>query len=230
MKIVRLIVRLALLAILALIALFAWEHREALVDRLSIPLAAPFDSRAAFDRWLGEEPARAERFASFRDFLAEEGVAEVVEPWQLMRVDAYIARRCEAEPFAIPPEEVWPNVLPALRLVRNEVIPAVGPVQVLSSYRTPELNICAGGAGRSNHLQFSALDMATAPRRGGETLYRELCAMHEAAGSSSRMGLGAYYDLTGGDYSGGRFHVDGEGYRSWGRSYSSGSSPCGRFD
>lgn len=54
--------------------------------------------------------------------------------------------------------------------------------------------------------------------------------MHDAAGPGSRMGLGAYYDSVEGEYSGGRFHIDGEGYRDWGRSYTSDSSPCGKLD
>ena len=230
MRIVRILFNLALLAALALGALYAWEHREALVGELSIPLARPIESRAAFDDWLAQEPARTREFAQFEAFLQEEGVAGIVESWQLWRIDGYVARRCEVEAFAIPPEELWANVVPALRLVRDEVIPVVGAVQVLSSYRTPDINQCSGGAARSNHLEFSALDLATEPRRRGEALYRELCAMHNAAGPGSRMGLGAYFDTDEGEYSGGRFHIDAEGYRDWGRSYSSASSPCGSFD
>ena len=230
MRITSLLVRLAFAAIMVLLALFAWENRDALVQRIAVPVTAPSGSKPAFDAWLQDDPDRAQAFMRFEDFLEGAGVGSVVEPWQLMRIDAFFARKCDAQPFAIPPKELWPNIVPALRLVRDEVIPAFGPVQVLSSYRTPELNVCAGGAGRSNHLEFSALDLATDPYRGGEELYRELCAMHADAGRASRMGLGAYYDLAEGDYSGGRFHIDAQGYRSWGRSYTSASSPCGRFD
>src|SRR5437868_6128207 len=34
----------------------------------------------------------------------------------------------------------------ALRYVRDFVIPAVGPVEPVSVYRKPELNVCSGGA------------------------------------------------------------------------------------
>ncbi len=215
--------------LLGVAAVLAREHRDTLLREIVAPLPGAADSRLAFEGWLEEDPARGEEFARFTAFLAEEGVADVVEPWQLMRIDSYYARECEVEPFTIPPEELWPNVLPALRLVRDEVVPTVGPVSVLSSYRTPELNACARGASRSNHLEFSALDLATEPRRRGEDLYRELCAMHDAAGPESRMGLGAYYDPADEGFAGGRFHVDGEGYRSWGRSYTSATSPCRVF-
>ena len=221
--------RAALWTALAVLALQAWEHRDTWMGEIVAPLPGMADSEMAFESWLEERPERGEQYARFTAFLAEEGLAEVVEPWQLMRIDSYYAAQCETEPFTIPPEELWPNVLPALRLVRDEVVPVVGPVQVLSSYRTPELNACARGASRSNHLAFSALDLATTPRRRGEELYRELCAMHEEAGPASRMGLGAYYDSSDEGFAGGRFHVDGEGYRSWGRGYTSASSPCRAF-
>lgn len=233
MRIMKVIWRLAFWIALAIIAMLAWNNRDALVRDLAVPLGEVVpgmaNSRPAFEAWLEEDPERSAQFARFRGYLVEQGLADVVEPWQLMRIDTFYASRCETDPFLIPPENLWPNVLPALRLVRDEVKPAVGPVEVLSSYRTPELNVCAGGASRSNHLDFSAVDLATNPRRRGQPLYRELCAMHEAAGPASRMGLGAYYDPGEEGFGGGRFHIDGEGYRSWGRGYSSASSPCRGF-
>ncbi|MEW4447478.1 D-Ala-D-Ala carboxypeptidase family metallohydrolase [Qipengyuania sp. JC766] len=208
-----------------------------LVDRGLLPVAmripvsavAP-DSEAAFERWLAKEPERAPQFRKLQGFLQAQGVGQIVPAWQLTRVDAYYAAECGIEPFALPPEDLWPNVVPALRLVRDEVIPAVGPVEVRSSYRTPELNVRAGGAGGSRHLDFAAVDLGTQDRQRGEALYRTLCAMHESAGAGSRMGLGAYYDPDEPGYAGGRFHVDASGYRSWGRGYTRASSPCRSFD
>tara|TARA_R100001129_G_scaffold39536_3_gene26610 strand:- start:1121 stop:1834 length:714 start_codon:yes stop_codon:yes gene_type:complete len=229
MRITGIIGRLLLIGALAICAGLVWVNRDALFHEVSITLP-PSNSRAAFDRWLDEGPDRAERYARFSAFLSQEGVADVIEPWQLSQLDAYVAERCETDVFAIPPEDLWPNIVPALRLVRDEVIPAVGPVTVLSSWRNPQTNACAGGAPRSNHLEFAALDLATQPRRVDVSLYRDLCAMHDAAGRASRMGLGAYYDPVEGEYSGGRFHIDARGYRDWGRRYTSASSPCGAFD
>lgn len=183
-------------------------------------------SRSAFNGWLTADPERGARFTEFEAFLAEEGVAGVVPAWQLTRIDAHYAQRCNLPVFRIPPRELWSNAVPALQLVRDTVEPRIGPVQVLSSWRTPELNVCARGASGSNHLDFSALDLATEDRRRGAEFYDELCAMQDAAGPSSRMGLGAYFDPNEPDNAGGRFHIDAGGYRSWGRSYSSASSPC----
>ncbi|ABC63873.1 D-Ala-D-Ala carboxypeptidase family metallohydrolase [Erythrobacter litoralis] len=196
-------------------------------DLLRIPgtMLSP-TSRTAFDSWLNEDPARAEGHAALLEYLTAQGVSDVVPVWQLTRIDGHYARRCDLPVFRIPPRELWPNIVPALRLVRDEVKPRVGEVEVLSSYRTPDLNTCARGASRSNHLDFSALDLRTVDGKSGPDFYQRLCAMQDAAGPGSRMGLGAYYDASRPNYAGGRFHIDAEGFRSWGRSYTAASSPC----
>lgn len=187
-------------------------------------------SQAAFERWLEQDPAREEEYEAFEEYLGARGVDEVVPAWQLARVDREYAEKCNLDVWRLPPRELWPNVVPALRLVRDHVIPAVGAVGVQSSYRTPELNECARGAPRSKHTTFEALDLwLETPRRDLGSLYRDLCAMQERAGRDSRMGLGAYYDPADPDYNPeGRFHIDAGGYRSWGRSYTRATSLCPR--
>ena len=212
---------LLLLGGIALVLVSRWQD----IVRWPVGLVAP-TSQAAFESWRTEDESRSLGYASFVAFLDERGVSSVVPPWQLLRIDAHYAARCDLPVFRLPPEELWPNIVPALRLVRDEVTPRIGAVEVLSSYRTPELNLCARGASRSNHLEFSALDLVTVERQGGAEFYQRLCAMQEAAGPRTRMGLGAYYDASQPGYAGGRFHIDADGFRSWGRSYTSASSPC----
>ncbi len=53
----------------------------------------------------------------------------------------------------------WPNIVQTLRYIRDYVIPAVGPVEPVSVYRNPALNVCAGGAPESAHKHYSAVDM-----------------------------------------------------------------------
>lgn len=189
-------------------------------------------SEAAFEVWVEQDAERRVAFQQLQGFLREQGVEDVVSAWQLARIDRFYAQRCDLPLWRLPPPELWSNIVPALRLVRDHVEPAVGEVVVHSSFRTPELNACAGGASRSRHLDFEAVDLRLAQPRADLTgLYRDLCAMHEAAGAQSRMGLGAYFDFTDDGFNrGGRFHIDAAGYRSWGRSYTSATSPCGRFD
>ncbi len=224
--------RIARLAFWTLIfggVLFVVWQRDLL--RAPIAILDP-SSQAAFEQWLAEDTQRRVTYQQFEAFLQERGVADIVPPWQLARIDRFYAERCDLPIWRLPPRELWPNVVPALELVREYVEPTVGEVAVQSSWRTPELNVCAGGASQSRHLDFQALDLRLVEPEGElETLYRELCAMHERAGRSSRMGLGAYYDFNDEGFNrGGRFHIDAAGYRTWGRTYSSGSSPCNRFD
>lgn len=216
------------LLVLVMFGAGAWYWREAgyPLPAISIPLGTRIDSQAAFDRWLAEAPERGAQFAALEDFLRESGVHGVVPAWQLARVDAFYAQRCDSPAFTIPPHETWGSIVPALQLVRDHVVPSMGEVSVLSSYRTPEINACAHGASGSNHLDFAALDLATVPRRRGADLYREVCAMQREAGAESRMGLGAYFNPAEPEAASGRFHIDAEGFRTWGWDYSSRSNPC----
>jgi N-acetylmuramoyl-L-alanine amidase len=59
-----------------------------------------------------------------------------------------------------PPRKLWKNVVPTLRII-DELRESFGkPCTVLSSYRSPAYNRRVGGASRSQHLEFNALDIA----------------------------------------------------------------------
>jgi uncharacterized protein YcbK (DUF882 family) len=142
-------------------------------------------------------------------------------------VDAQYASRCGEEYFAIPPKDQWRDIVPTLRLLRHEVIPVTGPLEVVSGWRSPAINTCVNGASRSRHLEFKALDLVSANRPDRRKLYADLCALQRAAGSKSAMGLGAYFDPS--DMSRnieGRFHIDASGYRTWGFDYTARTNPC----
>ncbi len=148
---------------------------------------------------------RAARYARFERYLRRRGVADVVPAWQLCRqgTDWEDAR---LPPFAIPPEHAWPRIVPTLRLLRDHVTPAIGPLEVVSGYRTREYNRRAGGASASRHLAFEALDLQ--PREADrEVLHERLDALWRGAGRRRRMGLGLY--------AGTRFHVDTHRHRRW---------------
>ena len=154
-------------------------------------------------------------------------MAEIVPPWQLLRTDANYAARCGLDAFEMPPEDKWPAIVPTLKLVRDEVIPAIGRVEVLASNRSDALNACVHGAKGSRHLAFAAVDLVAPERADKAALFVDLCAMHERVGARTAMGLGAYFDPAKPEPSRpGRFHIDASGFRTWGFSYTRASSAC----
>jgi hypothetical protein len=94
-----------------------------------------------------------------------------------------------------------------LRYVRDYVVPAVGPVEPVSVYRNPVLNVCAGGAPESAHKLDSAVDLVPLRPTTREALMKTLCGIHSEHGAAYNAGLGFYAYL--------RFHVDSTKYRRW---------------
>lgn len=184
-------------------------------------------SHGAFKRWVAEDKRRATEFSAFERYMSERGVSDVVPVWQIMRTDADYAARCDLPAFAMPPREKWAAIVPTLRLVRAEVIPVVGRVEVHSAWRSDELNACVRGASRSRHLSFSALDLIAPEYRDKPRMFAALCAMHRKVGRRTGMGLGAYWDPKRPRANlDGRFHIDATGYRTWGFDYTGASSGC----
>ncbi|MEP0190511.1 MAG: D-Ala-D-Ala carboxypeptidase family metallohydrolase [Erythrobacter sp.] len=189
-------------------------------------------SAAAFDRWLANSHQRddngtAAQFAEFGLYLERQGVSGVVPNWQLWRVDAHYAARCGVEFFTAPPEQLWREIVPTLRLLRDQVIPVTGPVEAVSGFRTSEINACVNGASASRHLTYSALDLTAVQMTERRDLFADLCRLHQRVGWETAMGLGTYFDPKDLDRGkAGRFHIDAAGYRTWGFDYSNKSSPC----
>ena len=156
--------------------------------------------------WYLALPARAMQVKAFNDYLATYEVSGIVPTWQLFRT-ATSWQRCGAQPFEIPPTSEWPHIVQTLRYVRDYVIPAVGPVEPVSAYRNPYLNVCAGGAPESAHKHYSAIDLVPLRPTTREGLMRTLCSAHAYRGPDYGVGLGFYAFL--------RFHVDTTKYRRW---------------
>ena len=61
---------------------------------------------------------------------------------------------------SLPSRLLWKNIVPALRIV-DELRDSFGKsCTILSSYRSPDYNKAVGGASSSQHLEFTALDIA----------------------------------------------------------------------
>jgi len=83
----------------------------------------------------------------------------------------------------VPAQALWPNILGALRIA-DAIRGAYGaPVRVLSGFRSREYNAKIGGAKRSMHMEFRALDLA--PANGDIEGFR---AVAEAVVTAARIG------------------------------------------
>ena len=170
------------------------------------PYIAAGQDEPGYRSWYLAAPERAGQVRSFNDYLASAGVAGIVPTWELLRT-ATSWKECDAQPFEVPPTTEWPHMVQTLRYVRDYVIPAVGPVEPVSVYRNPSLNVCAGGAPESAHKLDSAVDLVPLRPTTREALMKTLCGIHSAHGAPYNAGLGFYAYL--------RFHVDSTKFRRW---------------
>lgn len=171
-----------------------------------------------YRNWYLASPAHARQVKALNDYLTTYQVNGIVPTWQLLRTasDWY---KCGAPAFEVPPQEDWPNVVQALRYIRERVIPVIGPVEPVSVYRNPALNQCAAGAPESAHRYMQAVDLVPLRPVTRDSLIRQLCDVHARYGEGYGVGLGFYVGL--------RFHIDSRKFRTWGTN-DEGSIACPR--
>jgi hypothetical protein len=172
-----------------------------------------------YRRWYMAVPWRAGAVRNFNNYLTAYGVGGVVPTWQLLRT-ASQWQRCGGSPFELAPTSEWPNIVQTLRYVRDRVIPTVGPVEPVSAYRNPLLNICSGGASGSAHRSMHAVDLVPLWPITREALMRKLCAAHRREGEPYGVGLGFYAFH--------RFHIDTRSFRNWGFGQAPEAEQCRR--
>lgn len=170
------------------------------------PYISAGQDEPGYRSWYMAAAWRGVQVKAFNDYLLGAQVAGIVPTWQLLRT-ATSWKDCGGQPFEVPPPTEWPHMVQTLRYIRDYVIPAVGPVEPVSVYRNPTLNVCAGGAPESAHMQDSAIDLVPLKPIDRVTLMRTLCGVHSAHGEPYSAGLGFYAYL--------RFHIDSTKYRRW---------------
>jgi uncharacterized protein YcbK (DUF882 family) len=178
---------------------------------LAVTGCAP-DGHERFLRWYALHGSAVE---AYRGYLDRQGVARVVPLEQLLHTGRDW-RRC-GEEFAVPPQALWPTIVPTLRLLarlRAEgALP--GAVRVASGWRDPRMNHCVGGSARSKHLTNAAIDLDWQAPPGAMAA---LCAKWRSDGPRLDWGLG-FYSPT-------RLHFDTWGHRTWGHDYHRATSLC----
>ena len=170
-----------------------------------------------YRRWIAGDPARRIQVKAFNEYLVTYGVGGVAPTWQLIRT-ASDWWKCAGQPFEVPPTAHWPNIVHALRFIGAFVEPAIGEVEVVSAYRNPALNQCAGGAASSTHLTGGGIDMVPMRNVARETLMTALCRIQLEKGWWNGIGLGFYRGL--------RFHIDARKNREWGTAGAAGGYGC----
>ena len=170
-----------------------------------------------FAAWVHAAPGRAAQVQAFETYLRRAGVGAVLPLSQLL-LSASSWAACGVAPYSLAPRALWPNVVPTLRFIRARIVPVLGPVAAVSGYRDPVLNKCAGGAPKSAHALYYALDLKPLRLSNRDKMIAAVCKLHARFGPAAHAGLGFYEGL--------RFHIDTNGFRRWGSDYHAATSPC----
>lgn len=177
-----------------------------------------------FDSWLNSNSFRAQEVANYHRYLSSQIGTQNVPPLKELLTTARSWDKCGYEPYQLPPQELWSNIVPTLRLyttLKNQgILPA--STEIRSVYRSPGLNGCAGGANNSKHMTAGAIDIWIPEYENNlwqlSNLQDNLCQYWQYQGQSHNFGLGLY--------STGAIHLDTQGYRKWGFNHTSSSSSC----
>ncbi len=160
---------------------------------------------ADFAEFLHENNAHSD-YNELVYFLASHGVQRIVPVWQLLQQGSDWKSHSLPK-YALPPRENWSDMVNTLVFLKYDLIPYIGPVRVLSGFRTPNYNQLAGGAGKSRHLKFSALDLRPVAQIERSQLHGILQNRWNNFGREYDLGLGLYAST--------RFHIDTGGFRQW---------------
>ncbi|MGP9491132.1 D-Ala-D-Ala carboxypeptidase family metallohydrolase [Psychrobacter sp. AOP7-B1-24] len=177
-----------------------------------------------FNVWLNNNSYRAKQVAEYQRYLISQVGAKNVPPLSQLLTTARSWKKCGYEPYQLPPKELWPNIVPTLRLYselkKQGILPASSEIR--SVYRSPGLNDCAGGADSSKHMNASAMDIWVPEYESNlwqlSTMQDGLCQFWQYQGAAHNFGLGLYAT--------GAIHLDTDGYRKWGFHHASSSSSC----
>lgn len=177
-----------------------------------------------FNTWLNSNSYRARQVSDYQRYLSSRVGAQNVPPLSQLLTTARSWSKCGYEPYQLPPQELWANIVPTLRLyseLKNQgILPASSEIR--SVYRSPGLNSCAGGADSSKHMNASAVDIWVPEYEDNvwrlNTMQDGLCQFWQYQGQAHNFGLGLY--------STGAIHLDTDGYRKWGFNHASSSSSC----
>ncbi len=164
-------------------------------------------TRAAFRGWVIMNNAQ-EKVDKIGRQLLEAGVkVEETMPLHLVLLQGTDWVLNGTSVFTMPREKHVQSMINTILFIQKFVEPEIGVVIPVSGERTTYYNQTAGGAARSKHMDFCALDLVPAEDISRAELHKKLKEIYRKVGKEHKMGLGLY--------SGVRFHIDTCGYRNW---------------
>ncbi|NHB57590.1 hypothetical protein G9F32_05990 [Acinetobacter sp. 194] len=174
-----------------------------------------------FETW--KKTQNAEKLKQYESFFANK-LKKAPTLYELTVNSHPLKKECEQYRFALPPEKHWKNLLPALQLIEKLNDSGLyANFKIVSVYRSQEANTCVKGAKASKHLMNYAVDFQTLDENfkhypNHAEMDEKLCRFWRKEGKQHRLGLGLYGKQ--------RYHIDTQGYRTWGVGFRSVSSPC----
>lgn len=176
-----------------------------------------------FYAWQQANPHQIAAIQAYERYLYDV-LGASVPPMNELSTTARSWRTCGHQPYEVPPQNLWANIIPTLKLYQRLKALGILPkhTKIRSVYRNFELNRCAGGASASSHLKNSAIDIWVPEYEyDKEQLHNAkdaLCRFWLEEGRDYNFGLGLYATEA--------IHIDTNGYRKWGGQYSRTNSPC----
>ncbi|WP_422125682.1 D-Ala-D-Ala carboxypeptidase family metallohydrolase [Vibrio breoganii] len=166
-------------------------------------------TRAAFRGWMLMNRAEG-RVGEIAQQLRNAGITE--EPLKTMPLHLILLQGTNwamngTSVFTVPDRKRVPNMVRTVKFIQEHVEPVLGPLVPVSGDRTQYYNQTSGGATKSQHLNFCALDLVPINDITREELHKKLWSIYKSVGKENKMGMGLY--------SGVRFHIDTCGYRNW---------------
>lgn len=197
------------------------------LPQISKPVVKIKPQPEAYIAWLATGDHR-QSVQAYKQFLQTKGLANLIPDHELLR-SARDWQKCGVEPYAVPPREIWSNIVPTLSILKALVDDGIiNDFEVTSAYRALSLNRCAGGADASRHVFNAALDFRIGPEQPTDVdqfniqqTKTKLCQFWATKGQALNMGLGVYAS--------GQIHIDSQGFRAWGPDHHYKTSICQGF-
>lgn len=180
------------------------------------------ETKQVFINWVNADTDgnRLDTIKEYYDYLYTN--AGYVPPMEQLLRSARSWLMCGFEPYGIPPKEYWESMLGTVKLLKYLIEGGYLPqnFELVSVYRNQQLNRCAKGSKRSKHIINAAVDIKINYKNEMERSNVEdgLCYFWHEQGHLHKLGLGLYKS--------GTIHIDTQGQRTWGSTYSKRSSKC----